>query len=357
LGGSGNYSYSGGFSSALWGLRVALGAGGQQTLTGTNTYAGATTVSSGSLWVNGSIASTVAVSGGTFGGTGVVSNSVTVNSGGTLSPGVSIGTLTINGNLTLSGGNTMVELDRSLSPAQSNDMVNVTGTVTYGGTLTVNNLGPAPQAGDSFTLFTAAASAGSFASVNLPALASGQNWWTPDNYATLTVNQVNAGAATYTRSKGASLKIAIADLLTHVTSTPSGDTPGLASVGPSTNGASITSNGSWIFYSATNSSSESFPYSVTSARGGSATGMITVNVTPSTGPTLSLDNVNISGGTATISVFGIPNYAYALQTTTNAPGDGPWWSLSTNTAAANGALSFIDSSATNAQQYYRIAVP
>jgi len=117
-----------------------------------NSYTGPTTVSNGTLLVNGVITSPVTVIGGTFGGTGVVNRSVTVNFGGTLSPGASIGTLTINGNLSLSG-NTLVELNKSLSPAQSNDFVNVSGTLTYGGTLTVNNLGPALAAGNSFRLF------------------------------------------------------------------------------------------------------------------------------------------------------------------------------------------------------------
>jgi autotransporter-associated beta strand protein len=129
-----------------------VGSGSLTLLSTANSYTGATTVSNGTLLVNGTITSPVTVNGGTFGGTGTVNNSVTVNSAGTLSPGASIGTLTINGNLALSG-NTLVELNRSLSPAQSNDFVNVSGTLTYGGTLTVNNLGPALAVGNSFRLF------------------------------------------------------------------------------------------------------------------------------------------------------------------------------------------------------------
>jgi hypothetical protein len=94
----------------------------------------------------------VSVNGGILGGTGTVSNSVTVNSGGTLSPGASIGTLTINGNLTLAGS-TVIELNKSLSPAQSNDVVAVSGTLNYGGTLSVTNLGPTLVAGDNFRVF------------------------------------------------------------------------------------------------------------------------------------------------------------------------------------------------------------
>jgi autotransporter-associated beta strand protein len=128
---------------------------GTWTLTASNTYTGTTTISSGTLLVNGSIAGAVAVNGGKLGGNGAVGGAVTVNASGTLAPGTSaIGTLTVNNNLTL-GGNVLVRLNKSLSPAQSNDMVNVTGTLSYGGTLTVTNIGSALAAGDSFSIFPA----------------------------------------------------------------------------------------------------------------------------------------------------------------------------------------------------------
>ena len=133
---------------------------GTLTLTNDHTYVGPTVVSNGTLLVDGSITSAVTVNGGTLGGTGTV-NSVTVNAGGTLSQAGAIGTLTVNGNLTLAG-NTVIQLDKDLSPAQSNDTVNVSGTINYGGTLTVTNIGTTPLvAGDSFTVFKSGGS-GSF---------------------------------------------------------------------------------------------------------------------------------------------------------------------------------------------------
>ena len=151
LGGSGNYTYSGTYSSSLWGLQVNLGASGTQTLTGTNTYVGATTVNSGTLLVNGSIASPVSVNSGTFGGTGTVSNSVTVNSGGTLSPGASgSGTLTINNNLTLNAGSTNTFAVNGSASATT--AIVVGGTATYGGVLKVVPTGSFSN-GQKFTLF------------------------------------------------------------------------------------------------------------------------------------------------------------------------------------------------------------
>ncbi len=138
-------------------------------LTGANAYTGATTVSAGSLLVNnpGSLAAGSAVtvaSGGTLGGNGSVGGSVTVDAGGTASPGASVGALAVGGDLTLSG-NLLIEVNKTLSP--SNDVINVTGTLTNAGTgtVTVANLGPALTVGDSFQLFNKAVGGGEALSV------------------------------------------------------------------------------------------------------------------------------------------------------------------------------------------------
>jgi len=124
-------------------------------LSAVNTYAGPTTVSNGTLQVNGRIGTnTVTVAGGALGGSGTVLGPVTVSSGGTLAPGTSaIGTLTVNNSLTLNG-NLFFKVNKSLSP-QSNDVASVSGALTNGGTgfLTVSNPGPALVVGDKFTLF------------------------------------------------------------------------------------------------------------------------------------------------------------------------------------------------------------
>lgn len=118
---------------------------GTLNLNGVNTYTGATLVDAGA-----------------FGGTGVISGPVSVAVAGTLAPGTSVGTLNINNSLTLAG-NVMIELDKAL--AQPGDYVNVTGALSYGGTLSVSNIGTnALELGDTFTVFPTGGS-GSFASV------------------------------------------------------------------------------------------------------------------------------------------------------------------------------------------------
>jgi autotransporter-associated beta strand protein len=145
---------------------IILDGNGTMVLSGANTYAGQTIVSNGTLLVNGSITGAVTVEGGTLGGIGTVNGNAT--NSGTVAPGTagSIGTLSFNNNLTLqAGGVTSVKLNESLAPAATNDQVDSYGTLAYGGTLAVSNLGGSLHVGDTFQLFLDGGYTGNFASV------------------------------------------------------------------------------------------------------------------------------------------------------------------------------------------------
>ena len=150
---------------------------GTMELTAANLYQNTTTISGGTLLVNNTSGSgtgsggVTVQSGGTLAGNGIITGDITVQSGGILAPGYGIGTLTV-GNLTL-GGNTLMEINKSLSP--SNDLVAASGTLVYGGTLTVTNIGPNISLGDRFVLFNTVGS-GNFDNVELPALHGGLGW-------------------------------------------------------------------------------------------------------------------------------------------------------------------------------------
>jgi len=140
---------------------------GTITLSGANTYTGATAVNAGTLLANNSSGSatgtgSVIVNGGTFGGTGAVSGAVTVNSGAFLAPGASIASLA-SGTVTLNNLSTFTyEVDSSVALATGADLQIVNGnlSIANGGsdvvTLTLSDLAGVPTAfadGTTFSLF------------------------------------------------------------------------------------------------------------------------------------------------------------------------------------------------------------
>jgi fibronectin-binding autotransporter adhesin len=155
-------------------------AAGKLTLTGTHTYTGATTVSAGTLLVNGIIgASAVSVTNGTLGGNGVIKGPVTIASAGRLSPGSSIGVLTISNSLNLSGV-TVIELNAATG---TNDLVRGITTVTYGGTLSLSNLAGTITGSNAFKLFSANSYHGAFSAIT-PATPGADLAWNTNTLAT-----------------------------------------------------------------------------------------------------------------------------------------------------------------------------
>ena len=126
---------------------------GTLTLTGANSYDGATTVNAGTLQINGNQSAATGLvtiaSGATLGGNGTVGGSVAVNDG-TLAPGAGgVGTLTILGDLNL-GANSVLSFELGASDTVGgayNDLLEVQGNLTLDGTLDVavsagGNYGP-----------------------------------------------------------------------------------------------------------------------------------------------------------------------------------------------------------------------
>jgi len=111
---------------------------GRWTLAGTNSFTSPTTLTAGSLVINGTSRSAVTVSGGTLGGFGVISNNVTV-AGGCHAPGDPVGIQTIYGNYLLSSGGTLSVQIRGPAAGSQYSRVSVRGgnanSVTLAGAL------------------------------------------------------------------------------------------------------------------------------------------------------------------------------------------------------------------------------
>lgn len=137
---------------------------GTLTIAGTSAYTGTTTVSGGTLQVTGSIASSSGLtvdSGATLVGTGTVP--ATTNNG-TVAPGTVGGTLTVNGNFTQGSGGTY---RAATTAAGASDRLNVTGTASLAGALSIVAAPGTYASGARYTLLNATGGLnGSFARVS-----------------------------------------------------------------------------------------------------------------------------------------------------------------------------------------------
>ncbi|WP_432798686.1 autotransporter domain-containing protein [Poriferisphaera sp. WC338] len=133
---------------------------GSSTLTlsnANNTFTGDTTVTAGTLIINGTMASgnVNVASGATL--SGVMNFAGNFINSGTVSPGNSPGTMIVGGNLTLNSTSIYdMEIQSTAGPGTGNDFIDVTGTAAIDGTLNVIGLGGySATDGDTFTILDA----------------------------------------------------------------------------------------------------------------------------------------------------------------------------------------------------------
>ena len=412
---AGNNNASSAFSGIIRNTAGALAltkAGtGTLTLSGANTYTGNTTVSAGTLALSGSgsIANspTLSVSSGatldatgrsdgtltlaagqTLNGNGTVKGTLAVSANSTLAPGSSVGALINTGSLLLqSGGTNVVEvINATNAPGVGYDSLSASGNIgvqsTTGSPFSIklaslNGSGVAGSvtnfdnntnylwtiasgtvtnfAANKFTIDTASFS-NDLAGGQFVIESGSLNLRFTNNHAPLATD------ANFSRAKDVSLKIKISDLAAHW-SDPDGDgTAMIAIAAASTNGASLPTNATYIFYSNTNNVADRFSYTIRdlrSYRAGdtvrTATGLVFINVTNALGI---VNTITVSGGTATVSFAGVPGYGYQVQRSTNLV---DWATLLTTNAPADGLFqltdNFSDLGAPPSQAYYRLRQP
>jgi hypothetical protein len=238
-------------------------------------------------------------------------------------------------------GTNFMQINRNGGSPLADKIVLTAGTLTYGGTLVVSNSGAALVGGEMFTNFIAPAYAGSFANAILPALNNGLNWYLGDltSSGRIKVNRspVPGPTLTFTNTPGTQLQIPITSLTASVTDAD-GDAVTLSGINlTTTNGVTLVTNGSTIFYSNNASPADSFNYTISDGHGGSATG--TVIIAASTiGQFISQPTVN--GSSITLHFAGGPGLTYYLERTIDFPPN--WLTISTNIVPASGILDYLD---------------
>jgi len=142
---------------------LVYGGPGTLTLSGSNSYTGATNVNAGTLLINGdqtgATGNVTVASGATLGGAGIIGGAVTVSDNAILAPGASAGTLTLGGSLALNPLSLLsFELGTTNSFGVGNDLVAVNGAFVLDGKLNVTQLPSfGPQLGGAagvYELFT-----------------------------------------------------------------------------------------------------------------------------------------------------------------------------------------------------------
>ena len=166
-----------------------------------------------------------------------------------------------------------------------------------------------------------------------------------------------ANPAIYYRNAGFPLTIAIVNLATNW-SDPDGNPISLTGVNNSTNGATVNSDGTNIYYIHTNNVTDQFTYAISDGQGGAATGVVNVLIVPAS------TNFTISGtiangdGSVTLNFAGVPGYTYWLEAATNLTPPVDWMTIATNTADTNGFWQVTDTSVTNnSSRFYRSVQP
>jgi autotransporter-associated beta strand protein len=137
-----NQSTNGTYAGDITGTGALSKTGsGTVIITGTNNYSGGTTITEGTLAVNGSIAGDMTMNGGRLQGIGQVGTDLTTSltvTNGTVAPGNSIGTLNILGDYNPSA-NAILEVE--INEVGDSDLLHITGEANLAGTVNVLPLG------------------------------------------------------------------------------------------------------------------------------------------------------------------------------------------------------------------------
>ena len=150
---------------------------------------------------------------------------------------------------------------------------------------------------------------------------------------------------------GTNVQIALSDLATNWSDAP-GQAISLNGINlTSTNGVTVSTNGSYIMYYSTNAVNDQIGYGIIDTAGVTATGIINLIVEGGNGVGGRVSSVAFNNGAASLTFIGIPGYKYHVQVSTNLAG---WSDVLITNAPSDTMFQFTTSSPPLPAAYYRL---
>lgn len=249
-------------------------------------------------------------------------------------------------------GTTLLRIDRNDGSLLADKLIIRTNALLYGGSLIVTNIGTPLLGGEVFTVFSAPAFGGSFDSMLLPPLGAGLNWFTDTLQwdGTIIVNRApSATPITLTNYPPAVLAIPWSTLLDTVFDDNSHRIASINLV--TTNGITLSTNETHIFYSNNLPVLDQFTYTITDDRGGTTTNIVHIT-NDGLARFASAPIMNSSG--LTLNFVGRPGSTNYLDRSTNLL---DWITISTNIAPANGLFQYFDPNPPLPAAFYKLQLP
>ncbi len=329
---------------------------GTATLLDVNTYTGNTSVSNGTLLVDGSIGSgVVTVTNASLGGDGTIGGPATLQPSSLLAPGTNgVGTLTFSGNLTLDALSTNTFAVTTAGGA-SNEVV-VLGALTPDDSVVQVTSGTALYPSTN-VLFTYDTISGAFNPTVVFDVAPVHPASLVDNgsgqISLVVPDQPPVAGPGFTLGANIGIPVTVQIIGGKYAPTDSyGDPLTITSITGATNGT-VTTDGTNVTYTATNGTADSFTYTVSDPYGATASQTISVTISNATGQSNNQISGQLIGGLEVMQFAGIPGYQYALDWTQNLTPPVTWTPLTTNTASLSNGSLFFTNTPSGGSDYYR----
>ena len=170
------------------------------------------------------------------------------------------------------------------------------------------------------------------------------NYWGSTNtiYQVVTNHPPIVSKISYTRTAGLKLRIFWIDIVTNW-SDADGDPVTLVGLNlVTTNNINLLTNDLQILYPSSLNVNDRITYTISDGQGSTNTGIINVVINPFVTGQQSLAALILSNNSITATFYGIPDYVYEVQRSTNFSGGLGWVDIATKTVGANGLIQVTD---------------